>query len=861
MYWYYSSDIWYFVFGALCTVPLIIYALPRRNLPTVPYFISGAILINLWCVLAALELSATDLRLREGLANALYVPVPFTALMWLLFALSFTRQNWVFHWNPITLLAAIPSITMVLALTNPDHLFMFGPGTLHAENGSLFLLRPFHTWFWIHTTYSYLLILTGSILILSYVLHRGPIHHRQGAVIIIGALLPFFANALYLIFRSDFMRVDLTPVALSISLALFAWGLFKYRLFDLAPIARSTLFDCTDDLVVILDSQERIVDLNPTASKILGLSVHQMKGETLNEESPYPLNLLTTRTAFPKDLVVQAQGTGVFYTAYSKPITNKKNETLGRLLTLHDISSIKEKEVDLIKAKEEAEHATQAKSDFLATMSHEIRTPMNAVLGFTSLLLDTSLNGEQRSYTDTIHTSGNALLTLIDDILDFSKIEAGKIILERRPLVIHKLIEDALDTISKSATHKGIELAYFIDANVPRVIHGDGVRIQQILLNLVGNAIKFTNKGEITISVTSTSIPTSIVEDFIIRFSIRDTGVGIPNHRIKHIFDSFTQADSSTTRKYGGTGLGLAICKKLCNMMGGAMDVESQEGKGSTFHFTIAAKEVVEIVNPNVLIHEFKNKRVLVASSNATRREWVASQCSTLGMDIQVVNTAHSALSYTKRASFDVIVLDHDSYALDAFHLAKVIRSQRIVWPILIVTPLTITDTQDQYHTIRVQKPLKLEPFLEGMNKCLHGEFNLTPTSESSFDLSMAKNHPLNILVAEDDQMNQELARLFFQRMGYTPDFVSNGSQAIEAVSKRTYDAVFMDIYMPEMDGLTATRSILSRPGSNPYIIAMTASVTEKDRRRCQAAGMHGFISKPIQVEELVDTLRQIQSS
>ena len=859
MYWYYSSDIWYFVFGALCTIPLIIYAIPRRNLPTVPYFIAGASLIGIWCILAALEISATDLRLREGLANALYVPVPFSCLMWLFFALAFTRQKWIFHWNPIALISAIPAISMILALTNGDHWFMFGPGTLHAENGTLYLIRPFHTWFWVHTGYSYLLILTGSTYIISYVLKQGPIFHRQGGIMLIGALLPFIANILYLGFRSDFMRVDLTPVAMAVSLALFAWGIFKYKLFDLAPIARSTLFDCTDDLVVILDTQERIVDLNPAASSAFRISVEDLKGERLDDTSVYPLSILTSDATFPKDLVLQQNNTDAFYTAYSKSITNKKQENLGRLLTLHNISSIKQKEIDLIKAKEEAEHATQAKSDFLATMSHEIRTPMNAVLGFTSLLLDTSLDGEQRSYTDTIHVSGNALLKLIDDILDFSKIEAGKVTIERHPITVHKAIEDALDSISEKAAHKGIELSYFIDPNVPRVILGDSVRIQQILLNLLSNAIKFTYKGEINIHVTCDSIPTTILEDYHLRFSIRDTGIGISPNQLEDIFDSFTQADSSTTRKYGGTGLGLAICKKLCSMMGGSISCQSQEGEGSTFQFTIAVKEVTEIVNPSSIQHQFSRKQILIASTNATRRDWIALQCNTLGMKVQTANSAHGALAGISQGTFDVIILDHDSYALDALHLARVIRNKRIVGPILVITPLTIPDIQEQYHTIRIHKPVKLEPLLDSLNKCVNGEFNINSPLESPFDLNMAKKHPLNILVAEDDHMNQELARLFFQRMGYTPDFVSNGHQAIEAVSQRAYDAIFMDIYMPEMDGLTATRSILSRPGSNPYIIAMTASVTEKDRRRCQAAGMHGFISKPIQVEELADTIRQIQ--
>ena len=861
MYWYYSSDIWYFIFGTLCTIPLIVYAWPRRSLPTVPYFIAGAVLIGIWCVLSTLELSATNLRLREGLANATYIPVPFTPLMWLLFALSFTRQKSVFNWNAIALLSAIPLISMVLALTNVDHRFMFGPGSFQAKNGLLYLIRPLHGWFWVHTIYSYVLIITGSIVIISYVFRRGRMYQRQGSVMIIGALLPLFANVLYLGFREQFMRVDLTPVALAVGLALFAWGLFKYRLFDIVPIARSTLFDCTDDIVFILDTEEKIVDTNPAASFILDLPAHEVIGETLGETSPYPLNALLATSSFPREIIVQRNQSDIHFNAYSKPIVNKKQEKLGRLLSLHNITSLKEKESALITAKEEAENATRAKSDFLATMSHEIRTPMNAVLGFTSLLLDTNLDGEQRSYTDTIHVSGNALLKLIDDILDFSKIEAGKILLERRPVTLHTLIENALDSISEKSAQKGIELSYFIDPNVPSIIQGDSIRIQQVLLNLLSNAIKFTFKGEISIHVSCDSMPVEPIGNFTIRFSVQDTGIGIPEHKTSRIFDTFTQADNSTTRQYGGTGLGLAICKKLCMMMGGTISVDSIEHHGSTFHFTIKAQEVPELISPNAIRHQLQYKRILIVSSNPTRRNWLATQCGSWHMSVQIAETAHTALDSIRQHTFDLLVLDHDTYALDALHLARLIRGKQIVWPILMITPLTLSDFNERYQTITIKKPVKLGEFLESLNKCINGEFTIPDASLTVFDEQLGNANPLDILVAEDDQINQELARLFFNRMGYTPDFVSNGKEAIEAATRRTYDAIFMDLYMPEIDGLAATRSILSNPAGNPYIVAMTASVTENDRRRCYAAGMHGFLSKPIQVEELATVLRQIQGN
>jgi signal transduction histidine kinase/DNA-binding response OmpR family regulator len=752
-------------------------------------------------------------------------------------------------------------MTTILAFTNSNHHLLYGPGRLFEQNGSIFLELPYKSWFWVHTVYSYALVVTGSTLIISYVIKKGPIYRRQGLIMVAGAVIPFIANAGYLVLRERFLYLDVTPVAMAFATVFFAWGIFKYRLFDLVPIARSTLFDCTDDLVFILDTQERIVDFNPAAKSLLAKPARQLIGESLWEACPPPLNQLAKESKYPMEIIVQKEETETHYRAFSKPILSRKEEELGRLLTLYDITPLKENEAALQEAKELAEQATRVKADFLATMSHEIRTPMNGVLGFATLLVDTRLDDEQRSYVDTIRLSGHSLLLLINDILDFSKIEAGKVVLEKEPLMLEKCIEEALDVIAEDAALKSVELAYFIDVNVPPFIEGDALRIQQVLINLLSNAIKFTGEGAISIRVSCDEVPTDVASAYRLRFSVRDSGIGISPERQSKIFDTFTQADSSTTRRYGGTGLGLAICKRLCTLMGGGIEVTSSLGMGSTFAFTIDALEAelkADEPGPDTFRKALQGKRLLVVCRNETRTHWLVLQCSRWGLKVQVASSTSKALILLgSDQNFDGLVLDHEGPEI--LQLAPLIRSRGYEIPLLLLTSLTENDVEAWAPVTCLSKPTKGISFLNSLDKCLTGASVRPSNPVFIIDDRLALKHPLNILVAEDDKVNQELVRLFFSRMGYMPDIVSNGKQAVEAVGSRDYDVVFMDVYMPEMDGLTATRSIANRTERRPCIIAMTASVTENDRNRCRAAGMDGFIAKPIQVDQLTQMLPHIK--
>ena len=490
---------------------------------------------------------------------------------------------------------------------------------------------------------------------------------------------------------------------------------------------------------------------------------------------------------------------------------------------------------------------------------------MNGVLGYTSLLLESELDPEQKSYVNTIQNSGQTLLSLINDILDFSKIEAGKVKIEKTPFILRTRIEEALNAIAEKATRKNVDLSYHIGSNVPIALEGDPVRVQQILTNLLDNAVKFTEQGGVSLFVES--VPLNATGEHIISFQVQDTGIGIDPGRLETIFDSFTQADSSTTRRYGGTGLGLAISNRLSKMMGGEIVVDSEPDEGSTFHCTIKISEsrdpqfITRFAPP---LPDFEEKRGLIASANLTRRAHVASMCRSANMNVLTADSAEGVLMLLKLGKkFDVIILDHHETRLDHFELTRVIRQRGFEQIVILLSSRNSTRSDSSVRIDAViPRPVKRTTLFNVLAKNLHSpKTSYITTAAPNFNSSLGKTHPLNILIAEDDKLNRELANLIFARMGYSPDIVSNGKEVVEAVSQKPYDVIFMDVYMPEMDGLEATRTIHERLDrtSRPRIIAMTASVTAHDRRRCEEAHMDGFIGKPIDIEQLTQALKSVK--
>jgi len=643
------------------------------------------------------------------------------------------------------------------------------------------------------------------------------------------------------------------------------------------------IINCLPDATMVINDEGRVVAWNRVMEEITGVPASTMLGKGkyeyatpfYGERRPTLIDLVRTPSEeFEKRYTyIKRDGLSITGEAYvpnlkdraayifstASMLQDPDGNYAGAIETIRDISDKKYAEEELRKARDVANAASEAKSTFLASMSHEIRTPLNGIVGMTGLLLDTSLSTDQYEFAETIRNSGDSLLMIINDILDFSKIEAGKMEMEYHPFDLRDCLESAVDLLALRASEKNLEMGLLIEPNVPAAIMGDVTRLRQVIVNLLSNAVKFTGRGEVIIELGLVSDNGKNTGPLTLHFKVRDTGIGIPQDRVASIFESFSQVDASTTRKYGGTGLGLAISKRLAELMGGKMWVESVEKEGSIFHFTIKASAAkLDTVEKTSLMPQLSGKRMLIVDDNKTNRRILILQAESWGMRSMEFENPLDALSAIEQGEqFDIAVLDMHMPEMDGVNLASEIRKLDDSIPLILLTSLGWRDAMGiSNFSAFLTKPVKQSGLYNAVIGALVSKApqHLSPSSSGQqFDSTLAARIPLKILVAEDNAVNQKLALRMLERMGYRADIVGNGLEALEALSRQHYDLVFMDVQMPEMDGLEATRAIRVRFATEdqPHIIAMTANAIQGDREMCLAAGMDDYVSKPVQVKEL----------
>jgi len=867
---------------------LCILAFNIRKLKTTPGATCFSMLLvatAIYSLFYVLEISSTSVNTVLIFYKMEYLGVSMIPFFFLFFAMNYAGKK---HWMSASLTAVlliVPLTTILLVFTTEFH-DLFHKG-FYMVNDGLFPVLTYEPgiWYWVQQSYSILCIITGMSLLLSMLLGTAPAFRKQTLFVIVGSMVPFLTLLLFLTGMSPW-GIDPTPFSMTLSSLIIFVGLTRHKLFDLAPLARSLLFENVPDGVIVLDKEQRVVDLNHSATTYLQMNASDMGRHVSELAEPWRDLLSKGSDATVKSSTEfrnEAEGSVFWLHVIFLPLHDKYGNTRGQMVILSNITERKNTEEELLEKnrllKDATEHAnsmaahaemaSSAKSQFLAIMSHEMRTPLNGVIGFSDLLMQTDLTESQMQYMQAVYSSAISLLDLINDVLDLSKIEAGKLDLNPEKTDLIELCEQIMDIVKYRAHEKGLELLLNIPADLPRYIVADRLRLKQVLVNLLGNAVKFTEHGEVELKVEASPVPGTDAAE--LTFSVRDTGIGIAKENQSRIFSSFSQADGSITRRYGGTGLGLTISNMLLGKMGSRLELESEPGEGSMFRFTVRfpAETGGTVEGPDLS----NVRRVLIVDDNAASCSILANMLLSAGIRADVAADGAAALDMVDaKTDYDLVIVDQDMPSMDGLELVRIMR-ERPGFASGKQAFILLHDSSDSSSVHKdlkelgirsiLAKPVRMSQFFETITHAYCPEDGLT---DQECPAGPEGPHVLHgryrIMVAEDNEVNMVLASAILSVCLPDAELIKamDGNEAVLKFKSSKPDLVFMDIQMPGLSGYEAARAIRETEdgtaGRVP-IIALTAGIVKGERERCLEAGMDDYITKPVVAGTIGDVLQR----
>ena len=757
------------IVAAAIALGLSFFVLRHRDVPGRVSFSLLMLAVFVWSAGYALEISALDEQTKLFWAKMQYFGIAAIPLLWLRFVIHYVGESAWMNAARFALLSIGPVLTLFFVWFTD---LIWANYTMNSSLGFPMLVFEYGPGLWAYAGYSYLLLLIGALVLFRAIVRLPRLGSRQGAVVLFAALAPWAGNAMYLTGTNPFPLLDLTPFSFTLTGLAVAWGMGRFQFMGTVPVAHRAIIGGMQAGVVALDTADNIVELNPAAERMFGLRSDDVVGRAAGRVFADDPDLIEWLTA-PREATIRGSlesgGVEREFDIRTMLLYDRRRHA-GRLITFHDISKLAKAERQAAEAQEVAEAANRSKSEFLANVSHEIRTPLNAIMGMTDLTLEGRLSVKQREYLQIARSSADSLLSIINDILDFSKIEVRKLELDVVAFDLRDLVEDTIKMLAVTASGKSLRLKGKVAEDVPRVVIGDALRLRQVLINLVSNAIKFTSEGDVSVAVSLGDRTGVDDERCRLLLAVTDTGIGISAEDVKLIFESFAQADASTTRIYGGTGLGLSIASHLVDLMEGEIDVESEVGEGSAFTFSI-----------------------VVGMSAAQSVE--AEEVSEAGL-----------------GQAEVVIDFGEPVAAEAPDAGAVEEA--------VAAPEDTTALPDLA--------------------------------------------PLQVLVADDNIINQRMTSALLESRGHTAKVVGDGQEAIEALGDATFDIILMDVQMPNLDGVEATRSIRAGEqwtGRHVPIIAITAHAMKGDRERFLEAGMDAYVPKPVDNELLFRTMALLLNS